>query len=123
MIGSAEIGEMVMRALIRRRIGLFEAGAVGTIIIGAQGSSAVVRLQGFLARSGYPYQVLDAGGDGEGSGADRTVRRAPDELPPVVCPDGLLRSRARAAGDTARAGSDSGLERVREERSEDIIYD
>ncbi|GIK37894.1 MAG: hypothetical protein BroJett011_17270 [Chloroflexota bacterium] len=64
MIGSAEIGETLMRALILRRVELIEEGAAGTIIIGARDSSAVVRLQNFLARSGYPYQVIDARGDG-----------------------------------------------------------
>lgn len=50
MIGSAEIGETLMRAMILRRVELIEEGAAGTIIIGARDSSAVVRLQNFLAR-------------------------------------------------------------------------
>jgi thioredoxin reductase (NADPH) len=90
MIGSAEIGETVMRALILRRVGLIEEGAAGTIIIGAQDSSAVVRLQGFVARLGYPYQLLDARGDGEGHALIERFGVTPDELPLVVCPDGSL---------------------------------
>jgi thioredoxin reductase/CRP-like cAMP-binding protein len=90
MIGSAEIGETVMRALILRRVGLIEEGAAGTIIVGAQDSSAVVRLQGFLARLGYPYQLLDARGDGEGHALMERLGVTPDELPLVVCPDGSL---------------------------------
>ena len=45
MIGSAEIGEVVMRALILRRVGLIEEGGAGTIIIGEPGSRDVVKLQ------------------------------------------------------------------------------
>ena len=90
MIGSAEIGETVMRALILRRVGLIEEGAAGAIIIGAQDASAVVRLQGFLARLGYPYQLLDARGDGEGHALIEQFSVTPDELPLVVCPDGSL---------------------------------
>jgi thioredoxin reductase (NADPH) len=90
MIGSAEIGETVMRALILRRVGLIEEGAAGTIIIGAQDASAVVRLQGFLARLGYPYQLLDARGAGEGHALIERFGLTPDELPLVVCPDGSL---------------------------------
>ena len=90
MIGSAEIGETVMRALILRRVGLIEEGAAGAIIIGAQDASAVVRLQGFLARLGYPYQLLDARGDGEGHALIERFGVTPDELPLVVCPDGSL---------------------------------
>jgi thioredoxin reductase (NADPH) len=89
MIGSAEIGEVVMRALILRRVGLIEEGA-GTIVIGAPDSREVVRLQGFLARSGYPYQVLDALRDEEGHALVERIGVRPQELPLVVCADGSL---------------------------------
>jgi len=104
MIGSAEIGETVMRALILRRVGLIEEGAAGTIIIGAQDSSAVVRLQGFLARLGYPYQLLDARGDGEGHALIERFGVTPDELPLVVCPDGSLLRRPSEIDMARRLG-------------------
>ena len=104
MIGSAEIGETVMRALILRRVGLIEEGAAGTIIIGAQDSSAVVRLEGFLARSGYPYQLLDARGDGEGHALIERFGVTPDELPLVVCPDGSLLRRPSEIDMARRLG-------------------
>ena len=66
MVGSAELGEIVMRALILRRVGLIEEGGAGTILIGVPGSPDIVRLQGFLTRSGYPNLVLDAASDEEG---------------------------------------------------------
>jgi thioredoxin reductase (NADPH) len=90
MIGSAEIGEIVMRALILRRVGLIEEGGAGTIIIGAPDSREVTRLQGFLARSGYPYQVLDALRDEEGHALIERIGVLPEELPLVVCPNGAL---------------------------------
>lgn len=90
MIGSAEIGEVVMRALILRRVGLIEEGAAGTIIVGEPDSAAVVRLQGFLARSGYPHKVLDSRGDGEGHAFVERFGITPGELPLVVCADGSL---------------------------------
>jgi thioredoxin reductase (NADPH) len=90
MIGSAEIGEVVMRALILRRVGLIEEGASGTILIGDPDSPAIVRLQNFLARAGYPYQVLDSRGDGEGHAFVERFGVTPDELPLVVCSDGSL---------------------------------
>ena len=66
MIGSAEIGEIMMRAFILRRVGLMEAGRGAA---SARCSSAFLapristRLEGFLRRNGYPYQVLDAAND------------------------------------------------------------
>ena len=90
MIGSADVGEIVMRALILRRVGLIEEGSAGTIIIGEPDSPDVVRLQGFLTRSGYPNMVLDAATDCEGRGLVERIGVHPDELPLVVCPDGSL---------------------------------
>ena len=60
MIGSAEIGEIMMRAFILRRVGLIEEGGVGSVLVGEPGTPDLVRLQGFLGRNGYPYTVLDA---------------------------------------------------------------
>ncbi|MBV1690290.1 FAD-dependent oxidoreductase [Novosphingobium sp. G106] len=90
MIGSAEIGELVMRALILRRVGLIEEGGAGTIIIGAPGSRDVVKLQGFVARAGYPYLVLDALRDEEGHELVERIGVLPEELPLVVCPNGAI---------------------------------
>jgi thioredoxin reductase (NADPH) len=90
MVGSADVGEIVMRALILRRVALIEEGGAGTIMIGVPGSPDVVRLQGFLTRSGYPNLVLDATTDLEGRALVERVGILPHELPLVVCPSGAL---------------------------------
>ena len=90
MVGSADVGEIVMRALILRRVGLIEEGGAGTILIGEPGSPDVVRLQGFLTRSGYPNMVLDATRDAEGHAMVERIGVHADELPLVVCPSGEL---------------------------------
>ena len=59
MIGSADIGETVMRALILRRAELIEDGGAGTILVGAPDGPRIVHLQGFLTRMGYPNRVVD----------------------------------------------------------------
>lgn len=95
MIGSAELGEKVMRALILRRVGLIEEGGAGTILIGVPGSPDVVRLQEFLRRSGYPFLVLDVSADAEGKAMVERLGVAPAEYPLVVCPTGPLLRRPR----------------------------
>jgi thioredoxin reductase (NADPH) len=90
MVGSADVGEIVMRALILRRVGLIEESGAGTILIGVPGSPDIVRLQGFLTRSGYPNLVLDAATDAEGRALIERIGVRPDELPLVVCPSGAL---------------------------------
>lgn len=66
VIGSADIGEIIMRAFILRRVALIDSGGAGSVLIGKPGSASLVRLQGFLTRNGYPHKVLDAGSDDEG---------------------------------------------------------
>ncbi len=90
MVGSADVGEVVMRALILRRVALIEEGGAGTILIGVPGSPDIVRLQGFLTRSGWPNLVLDAASDAEGRALVERIGVLPGELPLVVCPDGSI---------------------------------
>lgn len=95
MIGSAELGETVMRALILRRVGLIEEGGAGTVLIGVPGSPDVVRLTEFLRRSGYPFLVVDASAEGEGKAMVERLGVAVGELPLVVCPTGPILRRPR----------------------------
>lgn len=88
MVGSADLGEIVMRALILRRVSLIEEGGAGTILIGVPGSPDIVRLQGFLSRSGLPNLVLDVDADEEGRALVERTGVLPHELPLVVCPAG-----------------------------------
>jgi thioredoxin reductase (NADPH) len=104
MVGSADVGEIVMRALILRRVGLIEQGGAGTILIGVPGSADIVRLQGFLTRSGYPNLVLDAAADGEGHDMVERLGVLPGELPLVVCPNGALLRRPAEADLAACLG-------------------
>src|SRR3569623_1012476 len=104
MVGSADVGEIVMRALILRRVGLIEEGGAGTILIGVPGSPDIVRLQGFLTRSGYPNLVLDADADGEGHDMVERLGVLPGELPLVVCPNGALLRRPAEADLAACLG-------------------
>jgi len=90
MVGSADVGEIIMRALILRRVGLIEEGGAGTILIGKPGTADLTRLQGFLTRSGFPNLVLDAATDAEGRALVERIGVAPGDLPLVVCPDGAM---------------------------------
>src|ERR1700728_847540 len=50
IVGSAELGELIMRALILRRVGLLERG-VGPVLLGRAGSADLLRLQAFFTRN------------------------------------------------------------------------
>lgn len=104
IVGSAEVGEIIMRALILRRVGLIEEGGAGTILVGVPDSPEIVRLQGFLTRSGYPNLVLDATIDAEGRALVERTGVLPDELPLVVCPNGTLLRRPSEVEVAAHLG-------------------
>ncbi len=93
MIGSAEVGEIMMRAFILRRVGLIEEGGVGSVLVGTPGTPELVRLQGFLGRNGYPYTVLDASDDAEGRAIVERAGILPEELPLMICPNGTVLKR------------------------------
>lgn len=90
VIGSAELGEVVMRALILRRVGLIEADGSGAILIGRPGQADLVRLQGFLTRNGDPFTTLDSSDDEQGRAIVERLGVLPAELPLMVCPSGTV---------------------------------
>ncbi|KAB7765639.1 FAD-dependent oxidoreductase [Xanthomonas maliensis] len=89
MISSAEVGEVVMRALILRRVGLIEDDAAGSVLIGAPNDPHLTRLQGFLTRNGYPNTVMDVS-DAEGQALVQRLGLQDAELPVLVCPSGKV---------------------------------
>jgi len=92
MIGSAEIGEIMMRAYILRRVGLIQDGNAGSVLVGRPGDSDLNRLENFLRRNGYPYTVLSAD-DEEGRTVMDRFGVLPEEIPIMLCPNGTLLKR------------------------------
>jgi len=90
LVAEAELGERIMRALILRRMGLLELGAGGPVIVGSGDHGDVLRLGGFLSRSGHPHQSLDPETVPEARALVERFGVGPGELPIVLCPDGRL---------------------------------
>ncbi|PWJ90482.1 MULTISPECIES: cyclic nucleotide-binding domain-containing thioredoxin-disulfide reductase [Mesorhizobium] len=90
MVQEANLGERIMRALILRRVGLLESATSGPIIVGPAGNADVLRLQGFLARSGQPHRVLDSDSDPCAKTLVERFDVDPHHLPIVLCPNGRL---------------------------------
>ncbi len=93
MVGAAELGETVMRALILRRVGLLESGGSGPVLLGRAGTPHMMRLQEFLGRNGYPSTVIDSASGEEGRALVERLGVQPDELPVMVCPNGSVLKR------------------------------
>jgi thioredoxin reductase (NADPH) len=90
VIADALLGEKIMRALILRRVALIEAGAGGPVLIGPASDPDTLRLQNFLARNAYPYQVLDPAEDHDAAALLERYAPEPNDLPLAVCPNGSM---------------------------------
>jgi thioredoxin reductase (NADPH) len=96
LIGSAEVGEILMRAYILRRVALFESGA-GIVLLGPADTAQSLRLQHFLRRNTVPHTVIDPKSDAEAARFIEQLGIPESELPLAVSPDGtLLRSPTEA---------------------------
>ena len=93
LIGSAEVGEVIMRAFILRRTALITEGGAGSVLVGRDSDPWLLRLQGFLSRNSYPYTVLEPSRDADGQALIERLALRDDELPIVVCPNGSVLKR------------------------------
>jgi thioredoxin reductase (NADPH) len=91
IVGSAELGELIMRAFILRRVGLHERG-VGPILLGRAGSPDLLRLQTFLRRNAYPHLVLDCSSE-RGRQMIEALNLPAADLPILVCSCGRVLKR------------------------------
>jgi thioredoxin reductase (NADPH) len=91
IVGSAELGEMIMRAFILRRVGLMERG-VGPVLLGRAGSADLLRLQAFLTRSAYPHLVISCASE-RGRQLLDDLALPPKDLPILICACGRVLKR------------------------------
>ena len=90
LVAEAEIGELIMRALILRRVILIESGAGGPVLIGAIHAPEMTRLTGFLTRNGQPHKVIDPAADAESATLAARYSQGAKASVLVVCPSGNL---------------------------------
>jgi thioredoxin reductase (NADPH) len=82
-----DIGEIIIRAFILRRVGLMRHAQGGVVLIGSSHSGDTLRIQRFLSRNGYPHRMLDTDADPDADGMLKCLDVKPHELPVVVLPD------------------------------------
>jgi thioredoxin reductase (NADPH) len=90
LVADAELGEVLMRALILRRVGLLQTGVGGPVVVGPAEHPDVLRLAGFLARNGQPHQQLDPRTDPDARAVIERFHVDPADLPIVVCTNGAV---------------------------------
>ncbi|MDB5392735.1 MAG: Thioredoxin reductase [Rhodospirillales bacterium] len=96
--GEPDIGEIVMRAFVLRRVALIRHSAGGTVLIGPAHSADTLRLERFLTRNGYPHKLLDTEVDPGAGGFLDCFSVTPDQLPVVIASgERALRNPSNAA--------------------------
>src|SRR5262245_15319462 len=81
----AEISEVLMTALIYRRIELVSQGIGDALLIGRTGSAATLRIKAFLTRNGHPFTYLDLDRDADVRNVLHRFHVDPTEVPVLIC--------------------------------------
>jgi thioredoxin reductase (NADPH) len=80
-----ELGEILLRSFILRRLQLIAHGIGDAVVIGSSHCSGTLRVREFLTRNGHPYSVVDLDRD---SGVQELLDRfniSPGDVPVVIC--------------------------------------
>jgi thioredoxin reductase (NADPH) len=84
----ADIGEMIMRSVILRRVELIATGYGGTTLVGAAHAPDTHRVRAFLTRNHHPYRLLDIETDPAAAALVDGLPDALASLPLVLAPGG-----------------------------------
>ncbi|WP_312144738.1 FAD-dependent oxidoreductase [Brevundimonas sp.] len=92
MSSEPDIGELIMRAFILRRMGFLYHGQAGVLLIGDPNDGDAQRLQQFMVRNAYPLRTVDPATDPAAADLMRTFGLSASGLPAVIAPDRLVLS-------------------------------
>jgi thioredoxin reductase (NADPH) len=79
-----DISDIVMRAVILRRMGLIQHTQAGVAVLGPGRSEDTLRLQRFLSRNGYPYRLIDLDADPAAAGLVQSFNLKTSDMPVVI---------------------------------------
>ena len=85
-----DIGEIIMRAFILRRVGLIRHHQGGVSLVGPAHGADMLRLQRFMTRNSYPFQLLDTETDPDAGGFLECFALTPEQLPVLILPGHLV---------------------------------
>jgi thioredoxin reductase (NADPH) len=80
-----EIGDILMRAFILRRVELVAAGVGDVVLVGSTHSAGTFRIKEFLMRNGHPYRYIDLEHDSDVQTLLDSFHIVAGEIPVVIC--------------------------------------
>ena len=114
-----DVGDIVMRAFILRRVGLIDHGQGGVLLVGRKNQSDTLRIQQFLRRNGHPLRPLCLDDEATRDAARSVLEhydKAESDMPVVV----TLSGRALCKPSNAEVAEALGLTENPEEQT---VYD
>ena len=81
----AELGDILMKAYILRRMLLISEEASNVLVLGSLNCANTLRLREFLGRNGYPYKFIDLDSDERSQSILDHFQVKVDEVPVVIC--------------------------------------
>jgi len=81
----SEIGELIMRAFIIRRVELIAHGLGDVVVLGSNHCSGTLRVKEFLTRNGHPYSYVDLDRDADVQDFLDRFHVSAADVPVVIC--------------------------------------
>jgi thioredoxin reductase (NADPH) len=89
----AELGEILLRAFILRRVELFTHGRGDVVLVGSVHSPATLRIKEFLTRNSHPYAYIDLDAEPDVQALLDRFHIAITDVPVLICRgDAVLKS-------------------------------
>ncbi|SEF57486.1 cyclic nucleotide-regulated FAD-dependent pyridine nucleotide-disulphide oxidoreductase [Bryocella elongata] len=82
--GETDISDIIMRAVVLRRLGLIQHMMGGVVVLGSGRGVDTLRIQNFLSRNSYPYRLVDTELDSSAEGIVQSFKLRSQDLPVVI---------------------------------------
>lgn len=104
MASEPDIAEIIMRAVILRRVGFLRHGHGGVTLIGDGHSRETLRLQRFLSRNAYPHRLVATDEDIAAPRLMLSLGLGSHDLPAVIAPGAVVLRRPHPSEVADRLG-------------------
>jgi thioredoxin reductase (NADPH) len=81
----SELGELIMRAFIVRRVELIAHGLGDVVLVGSNHCAGTLRVKEFLTRNGHPYSYIDLDRDADVQNLLDRFHVSAADVPVVIC--------------------------------------
>jgi thioredoxin reductase (NADPH) len=101
MVTNAQLGEIIMRSFILRRVHIISEGASDLLVVGSRHCAGTQQLLQFVTRNGYPFNFIDLETAGDVSELLHRFDVGPADIPIVITSSGapLRNPSLRAVAD------------------------